>query len=453
MIELFAILGVLGTASALYKCCPLNHELSIVGDGNTTNIGLECQQSTTGTMSVTYTANLTIGLPQCGSYDLVSAYDRLRNVSCLDRVSQLGQIAGVACDIPGPVTFPIPSVFNFRKCCPLNRTYDADGQYCWSPYADTHPGALEETLKIVFKREDTFVNVTFGAPPCGSSEVLVDTVIPYQKVSFLPDHDGFTINGEEGVLSTPDGFCADLVDHRFEYVVIRSCRNPYNECKHGKHVCISKCCPVDFEMQGKMCVPGKRPLSMTIYNLSYPEVPAKNHPKPAFLQGINCPNGKHVLDDDNTDKHILTTDGRILMVTTNVFLDTESYCLENLRSSNETKTLRCFQEKEHLGKMLEMKWFLSTICATVSALFLLLTFLIYALLPPLRNEHGKLVMCYLVTSAASYLSIVAQQVLPRNELPPEVCRFEGKDNKYILIRPGRGCLFFYFSVSPMWRYP
>ncbi|XKL68151.1 hypothetical protein PGB90_003642 [Kerria lacca] len=432
IIKLIAILSfVQSVTSNLSKCCSLNSELSV----NSTDVlnfsreNVTCKSSITGTLAITYTGYLSIGLPNCTSFQLVNAYDRSVKVFCVDRVQEYNDVFGVSCSNSAidENFFQLPSITSFRKCCPLNRKYDDKKQFCWSPLSENDAGASNNLAKIVLKQSNLFVNVTVGVPFCHVNNVLLDTILSSEQVSY--SRDSIRIN-DAGPFSY-DEYCVDIVDDRFEYVVVRSCRDYSIECKNKNRTCVRKCCGSGYEFNEKYkCVSSQRPLSLTFQKLLSRD--EKNHLtfsksneviKPAYLQGDIC--RKYRLDDNvENDKHVLTTDGMVYKFYTEEIFDVNEYCVENEKRNNKTNTYICFPQK--LNKFINVKRKLTTIGSAISAVFLSLTFAIYLILPSLRNQHGKLIMCFLVTSAWSYTTVVLQNILPFEKLPKEFCPISGK---------------------------
>lgn len=335
---------------------------------------------------------------------------------------------------PQQNSYPVTSIINIRKCCPANRKYDADRQFCWNEFSSDNSHALLDLPKISIRREDLFVNVTFGTPHCRSTAALIDLVIPSQQVSF--ENDALKL---KGTVYSFDEYCVDVVDDLFEYLVVRSCQDHSTKCHYKGHLCVRKCCPAGYEIDIHDCVPSKRSLKLFFHNVTNKDssapliVPVKA--TPAFIFGDPCSEGKFKLDpNDASDSHVLTVDGSVFMMRTKEDLDRNNYCLDNYKSDEVTRTFRCFPKEDKSSEVdgnlvMSMKPTVTVTCAAISVVFLLITFFIYLVLPSLHNLHGKLIMCYLMTSALSYSTVVVSIMLTYeryDSLPNEICVTMGK---------------------------
>lgn len=422
------------SSSSLFKCCPPNFELHVSYAKSNSSDELvfgrdvvTCQPaSTAGTLAAPSSAHFVVGLPNCSTLRLANAYQR-SPVACVDRVSPFHSVFGVACadssEADANSTRPMPSVVNFRKCCPLGRKYDAERQFCWSPLAANDTKALSHLLKLAWRgRRTMFANATFGAPVCRRSEALLDTVVPAADLVFTVDS---VLINSTAVLLSLDEYCVDLVDDVFEYVVVRSCRDS-SVCRD--RVCVRKCCPDGYEMQRRICVPSIRPVSVRFHNETQGGAfVAVDGIRPAFLSAPTCKSGKYPLaEDDPEDSHVITLDGNVVMLAQNVVYGSDQYCVDNLHQKERTATLVCLKEWTGPFTKSQLKVVLTTVCAAISAVLLFVTFLIYAMLPSLQNQHSRLIMCYLITSAFSYVALVFMRVWPDWKGSPEICTLSGE---------------------------
>lgn len=417
------LLFVESDSSSFKKCCLLNYELSI----NSTNISnfnrenINCQLSLTGNLIIANTSFVNVGFPDCINFQLVNAYNRSIKVFCLDRVQEYNDVFGIACSDHETTKdfFQLPSIISFRKCCPFNRKYNAEKQFCWNPVVKDDAYTPYDLAKIIINQNELVVNISIGVPLCHVNNILLDTIIMSEQISY--SQNSIRIN-DAGPFSYDD-FCIDIIDDIFEYVVVRSCRNYSNECKNKNLTCVRKCCHFGYEYDENYdCVPSQRFLSLTFQNSTHDN--SNNTAKPAFLQGDICIS-KYVLEDDvEEDKHILTTDGKVYKFESKNIFDVDEYCVENMKSDNKTKIYICFPKE--LNDFLYMKMILVNISLVISIIFLLLTFAIYLILPSLRNLSGKLIMCFSATSAWSYIIIVLLNILPLEKLPTTCCPILGK---------------------------
>ncbi|XP_065199652.1 G-protein coupled receptor Mth2-like [Planococcus citri] len=427
-------------AQIMSKCCPLNHEL-FIGGTNLSDIEREnvfCRP-TNGTVLVAVDSpSLTIGLPNCSKLNIIDVYRRDLKISCLDRITQLNDVYALRCaENETENSNEIVTTVSMRKCCPSHRAYNWDKQYCFSQYTQDNHDSATNLIKLAWNRTPHFVNLSFGSPVCRKSDVLIDKILHRDKVEFL-NTDAIAIKElNSSVILSFDEFCVDLVDDRFEYLAIRSCQDYLTSCKHDNKVCVQKCCPVGYEYHEEKCIPSTRPLSLTFYNITqtYDSEAMPVTVKPAFLQASHCATGKYqLIDDDEPKKYLLTTSGTVYMPATNRVIDIDSYCVDNVKFHNKTRTFVCVHEEKSMFTVIrELKPLLTSICAAISAFFFILTFLIYLCLPSLRNLHGQLIMSYLFASAASYVMVVIHRTVQLRMYSDSICKTAGYTMLFVTL--------------------
>lgn len=196
--------------------------------------------------------------------------------------------------------------------------------------------------------------------------------------------------------------------------------------------CIRKCCEVDYVMRGKRCVlRNDSDWHIPVYRET--DVTTQEHIE--YIVGmINCDNGFYKLEPDvyDDDVHYLQTNGSLWKPVTGEMLAFEKFCIEDL-GDNATSAFVCFEEDD-LAVKISRK--MNAVGMIISMPFLLLTFLVYAVLPD-RNLHGKCLMCYVITLFGAYAFLVFIQLYP-NDLAGANCKTLG-----ILC-------FFFFTVSFFW---
>lgn len=421
-------------AQIMSKCCPLNHEIFIAGVSNTSHIGREnvfCRPTNGTVLLAVDSPSLSIGLPNCSKLNIIDVYRRDLKISCLDRITQLNDVFALRCaENETENSHEIVTTINMRKCCPLQRKFDWDEQFCWSRFAQDDPNSATDLIKLAWNRKQQFVNLSMGSPHCRKSDVLVDKIIRRDDVEFLNTDAILIKESNDSIILSFDEFCVDLVDDRFEYLVIRSCQDYITSCKHNDQACVHKCCPVGYELDGTKCIPSVRPLSLTFYNLTqaYNSEIMPINMKPAIFQASHCSTGRYqMMDNDEPKKYMLTTSGTVYMPATNRVIDINMYCVDNVKFHNKSRTFVCVQEEKNMFAVIrDLKPILTSICAAISAFFFLLTFFIYLCLPTLRNLHGQLIMSYLIASAASYVMVVIHRTVPLRGYSDFVCRAAGE---------------------------
>jgi len=69
----------------------------------------------------------------------------------------------------------------------------------------------------------------------------------------------------------------------------------------------------------------------------------------------------------------------------------------------------------------------------VSSLFLIATFVVYALVPEMRNVHGLCVMCQVAATTVTYIGLGTVQLLPSFYTPGPLCITIGISNMLRII--------------------
>lgn len=93
--------------------------------------------------------------------------------------------------------------------------------------------------------------------------------------------------------------------------------------------------------------------------------------------------------------------------------DTNGYCFSHFYNETNpdeilTKVLLCFHDQN------DLRFSVYPIGMLFSIPFLIITFLVYAFIPELRNLHGKCLMCYVLSLTILYISLSAVQLDRKN---------------------------------------
>ncbi|KAB0792513.1 hypothetical protein PPYR_14472 [Photinus pyralis] len=193
--------------------------------------------------------------------------------------------------------------------------------------------------------------------------------------------------------------------------------------------CARKCCDVGKFLQNKTCVPTTRaffiPNSRSNYDVDHYHFVYGSKCKPAQLKLLLDPRN----NSDFNEQFLLTKSGELFVPSSNVHYSPSEYCIDYIEEEDEIQALICENDTskgyKHSAKGM-----------IISMPFLLLTFLVYAVLPD-RNLHGKCLMCYVITLFGAYAFLVFIQLYP-NDLAGANCKTLG-----ILC-------FFFFTVSFFW---
>lgn len=191
--------------------------------------------------------------------------------------------------------------------------------------------------------------------------------------------------------------------------------------------CIRKCCSKDeefFTSQSNkgtrsylMC--GKLSRNSLFENFTVPVYKRVNetvvipHSHFSVVFGDICPRNKIWLNPAKIphDRNFLMSDGSILLFGEKgrqIFLDVARYCLESVNTSREIYTFVCPLTSQDPLDSAKYKFY--PIGMFLSMPFLLVTFVVYAILPDLRNVHGKSLMCTIASFIAAYISLSTTQL-------------------------------------------
>ncbi|XP_050514671.1 G-protein coupled receptor Mth2-like isoform X5 [Diabrotica virgifera virgifera] len=199
--------------------------------------------------------------------------------------------------------------------------------------------------------------------------------------------------------------------------------------------CIRKCCVENEMMVSKTCTHrrnetidlnffnGTDPLNDTVLSDFF------------IIFGRSCPKNHYPIKAESYDYIMMQNDGQLYYSDFDASYTVEQYCIDVFRTGNgsETSALMCeFSDNEQE----KMQADINGTGMIISMPFLLLTFLVYLLLPE-RNLHRRALMSYVFTLLAAYITLVTIQ-LYSGQFPDTTCHVLG----YLII--------FFFLVSFFW---
>ncbi|KAG8239847.1 hypothetical protein J437_LFUL014820 [Ladona fulva] len=199
-------------------------------------------------------------------------------------------------------------------------------------------------------------------------------------------------------------------------------------CKIGSMPCLRKCCPLGmaFGPESK-CIPKDDIFWVNVTvddSRNTIAVDAKKHF--ALLPGRYCrSNQTYFLDPKSyfeDEFFIKSYDGKL----TTPYHSSEEYgidhfCIEYSEKTGDNRVLFCLPEDFHdQTESRRITSLVYPILMLISVPPLLVTFLVYALIPELRNLHGKCLMCYVLCLMFSYI-LLAISHLGLNTLPNSGC--------------------------------
>ncbi|CAG9838865.1 unnamed protein product [Diabrotica balteata] len=196
--------------------------------------------------------------------------------------------------------------------------------------------------------------------------------------------------------------------------------------------CIRKCCPVGYILVGSQCKVNNssEPFIVPVFNKTF-FVGTVDQSTKFRITDITCLLFR-LNNNVPKDAYYVQEDGKLFVPNFNKSFENNEYCIDEIHTLS---AFLCFPEKD----VVVPKTILQTSNAAgmiISMPFLLLTFLVYLLLPE-RNLHRRALMSYVFTLLAAYITLVTIQ-LYSGQFPDTTCHVLG----YLII--------FFFLVSFFW---
>ncbi|XP_011139229.1 G-protein coupled receptor Mth2 isoform X1 [Harpegnathos saltator] len=181
--------------------------------------------------------------------------------------------------------------------------------------------------------------------------------------------------------------------------------------------CIPICCELGYRMIKDVCVPDDG---------DYPFPDVLNVGKKVndvFDLVVSDPcsvHGRYSLDNIlyPSDEYVVLSDGSIYQPEPCIFIDPATYCFAVLNKSKYELTM-CFDETSVPVKELEFSGI--PIGIIVSLPFLLMTFVVYTILPDLWNMHGYTLRGYVGSLFVAYTVLASFQLTTPSTLSTAVC--------------------------------
>lgn len=174
---------------------------------------------------------------------------------------------------------------------------------------------------------------------------------------------------------------------------------------NSNRTCIRKCCEFNYVLINNTCVFNDSvPFQVQVHRGD--EILEEPLDFQILAGMLECQENsfKYRLDPESypeDDIFAFQEDGNLLLLSTRRFLTPKQFCFENFEDIG-VSALAC------TSNTLDISNKLNAIGMIISMPFLLLTFLIYAILPD-RNLHGNSLMCYVITLFGAYLLHVVIQ--------------------------------------------
>ncbi|XP_060860069.1 G-protein coupled receptor Mth-like [Metopolophium dirhodum] len=272
-----------------------------------------------------------------------------------------------------------------RKCCPPGRLYDPKVQFCGPSRADRdeYLQRMMQRLSAEFRvvADAVMVGYDYEQPICNATQVLVD--VPVMEVRGLME------TGPPAI-ELPPGYCFDLTPS--DELVAQTCRPRDQYCGRDGYTCVRKCCKRDhmFVDGGGECKRSEKPFTMSAYETDADGRPvgqSNSTVLPYYLQ-LECSNRNKV-----DDGFMLTTDGSLYLNGDGKRVPETRYCVEYNATADRPQALICAKGKRFNWKRV-FYWISPPV---VSFVFAMLTLLVYAILPSLRNVQGYYFIWYLAS--------------------------------------------------------
>ncbi|KAL2744121.1 G-protein coupled receptor Mth2-like isoform X2 [Vespula maculifrons] len=188
--------------------------------------------------------------------------------------------------------------------------------------------------------------------------------------------------------------------------------------------CLRKCC-----QDGEVLSDGEAPNCTKLQNYNVlPDLRLKNDQLTSEIQNISnianhfailrnriCPNKSYILEPEKYEEDKFTIEANGILRDGKSIYPQWKYCIDWHQSLKKIIVLICFQSEEELPLLTTQIYPIMTI---VSIPFLIITFVVYAIIPELRNIYGKTLMCYVACLTISYCFLINSQF---KYLPHDVC--------------------------------
>ncbi|KAF5286673.1 hypothetical protein FQA39_LY16156 [Lamprigera yunnana] len=202
------------------------------------------------------------------------------------------------------------------------------------------------------------------------------------------------------------------------------------QCANGS-ICVRKCCAQNYVITENNCTEKTgSSINVSVYDGTQK---VDGHSVDYVVGMLYCEYGYYKLEPNvyPDDLYLVQENGSLWKTATKEFFSPHEYCLDSL--ADDTSVFLCISEK-HVHLLIALR--INVVGMIISMPFLLITFLVYAVLPD-RNLHGKCLMCYVITLFCAYALLIFIQLYPI-AIEVRACKTLG-----IL------CLFF-FMVSFFW---
>ncbi|KAF5292880.1 hypothetical protein FQR65_LT11132 [Abscondita terminalis] len=184
------------------------------------------------------------------------------------------------------------------------------------------------------------------------------------------------------------------------------------DCDCSDKVCIRKCCEKGYDFEDTICVYNSSSIMFDIYD---GEILVDQTRQNIIAGTVKCPNNFYRLDPNDLpeDEFFLQKDGRLWVPDYDNYISSDQYCLES--TDGNIWAVVC------VPSITRTEQTINNAGMIISMPFLLVTFIIYALLPE-KNIHGKSLMCYVLSLFLAYVLLC---IINSMNMHPIVCVTSG----------------------------
>ena len=195
----------------------------------------------------------------------------------------------------------------------------------------------------------------------------------------------------------------------------------YEVCNNN--TCIQLCCPLGDRLINEKCVSEKGNYSFPVYTSDSSQNKERKLDE-VFQLIINdpCEYGRYVLNPDDypEDEYTVLANGSLYQPRYDEFIELTSYCLAVV-NGNQYEVVICFSNETKNATLPDQHSDIPVAGLIISLPFLLATFVVYSILPELRNMHGYTLRGYVGSLFVAYTVLAVVQLINQAILPESLC--------------------------------
>lgn len=198
--------------------------------------------------------------------------------------------------------------------------------------------------------------------------------------------------------------------------------NMYEMCNNN--TCIQLCCPLGDRLINEKCVSEKGNYSFPVYTTSDSQNKGRKLDE-VFQLIINdpCKYGRFVLNPEDypEDEYMVFANGSLYQPHYDEFIELTSYCLAVV-NGDQYEVAICFSNDTKNATLPDQQRNdIPVVGLLISLPFLLVTFVVYSILPELRNMHGYTLRGYVGSLFIAYTVLAVIQLINQAILPDFLC--------------------------------